>query len=88
MSLNTKALGISLGLAWGVGVFCAGLCHLIWPAYGTAFLDVVSSVYPGYHVDGFGSVIVGTLYAIVDGGVCGAIIGWIYNAAAGAQPGK
>lgn len=88
MSLNSKALAVSLGLAWGIGVFCAGLCHLIWPSYGGAFLDVVSSVYPGYHVGGFGSVIVGTLYAVVDGTVCGAIFAWIYNAVAGTASAK
>lgn len=82
MSLNAKALGIAFGIAWGVGVLCVGLTHLIWPGYGGAFLDVVSSVYPGYQVGGFGSVIVGTLYAVVDGAVCGAIVGWMYNMAA------
>ncbi|MGH7590193.1 MAG: bacteriophage holin [Gemmatimonadales bacterium] len=82
MSLNTKALGIALGIAWGAGVLCVGLTHLIWPGYGGAFLDLVASVYPGYHVGGFGSVIIGTLYAVVDGAVCGAIIGWMYNMAA------
>lgn len=83
MSLNTKALGIALGLAWGAAILCVGLCHLVWPAYGGAFLDLVSSVYPGYRVGGFGSVIVGTLYAFVDGAVCGMIIGWVYNKAGG-----
>ncbi|MGB7212401.1 MAG: hypothetical protein WBC97_07185 [Gemmatimonadales bacterium] len=86
MSLNTKALAIAFGLAWAIGVFGVGLAHLIWPGYGGAFLDVVSSVYPGYHVGGFGSVIIGTLYALVDGAVCAAIIGWVYNAVGGARP--
>ncbi|MGH7532433.1 MAG: hypothetical protein ACREL4_03980 [Gemmatimonadales bacterium] len=89
MSLNTKAVGIAFGIAWGAGVLCVGLAHLVWPAYGGAFLDVVSSVYPGYQVGGFGSVIVGTLYALVDGAVCGAIIGWMYNmASAKGSPGQ
>jgi hypothetical protein len=30
------------------------------------FLDSVSSIYPGYEVGGFGSVIGGTLYGLVD----------------------
>lgn len=82
MSLNAKAVGIAFGIAWGAGVLCVGLAHLVWPAYGGAFLDLVASVYPGYQVGGLGSVIVGTLYALVDGAVCGAVIAWIYNAAA------
>lgn len=83
MRLDLKALAIACGLVWGVAVFCVGVAHLVWPGYGGAFLEVVSSIYPGYEVGGFGSVIVGTLYAVVDGGVAGAMIGWVYNAAAG-----
>lgn len=86
MSLNVKALAITFGSLWGGSVLCAGLCHLVWPTYGTAFLDVVASIYPGYQVGGIASVIVGTLYAIIDGAVGGAIIGWIYNAAATTRP--
>jgi len=54
--------------------------NVIWPGYGKAFLDVVSSIYPGYQVTGtLSSVIVGTLYALLDGAVGGALFGWIYN---------
>lgn len=80
MSLNVKALAIAFGLAWGGAMLCAGLAHLLWPSYGDAFLQTMASVYPGYEVGGAGSVAVGTLYALVDGAVCGAVIAWIYNA--------
>ena len=40
-----------------------------------------ASIYPGYHGPaGFGSVIVVTLYALLDGLVCGALFAWLYNA--------
>lgn len=81
MRLNLKALAITLGVGWGTGVFVVGLAHLLWPTYGASFLDLVASIYPGYHVGGFGSVIIGTLYAAVDGAVGGFVLGWIYNAA-------
>ena len=84
MRLNLKALATALSICWGAGVFVVGLAHLFWPAYGASFLDLVASIYPGYRVGGFGSVIVGTLYALLDGAVCGCVIGWIYNAASGA----
>ena len=84
MRLNLKALAIALGLAWGAGVFLVGVAHLLWPGYGGAFLEVVASVYPGYHVGGFGEVIVGTLYALLDGAGCGLVIAWLYNTAANA----
>ena len=50
------------------------------PLYGRAFLEVMSSIYPGYHITGtLGSVIVGTLYALLDEAVGGALFAWIYN---------
>lgn len=33
--------------------------------------------------EGFGSVIVVTLYALLDGAVTGAVFGWLYNLVAG-----
>lgn len=82
MRLNLKALAIALGLAWGGGVLLVGVAHLLWPSYGASFLEVIASVYPGYRVGGFGEVIVGTLYALLDGAACGVVVGWLYNAAA------
>jgi hypothetical protein len=83
MHLNLRALASALGLAWGGGVFLVGIAHLMWPGYGGTFLDLIASVYPGYQVGGFGTVIVGTLYAILDGAICGVVIGWLYNAVSG-----
>jgi hypothetical protein len=79
MKLCVKSLAIACSIFWGAIVFLMGLAHLIWPGYGTVFLELAASVYPGYEVGGFGSVIVGTLYAAVDGAVCGAIFAWLYN---------
>ena len=79
MKLCIKSLGLTCAIFGGALVFLMGLAHLIWPGYGTAFLELAASVYPGYEVGGFGSVIVGTLYAAVDGAICGAIFGWLYN---------
>ncbi|UCC84005.1 MAG: hypothetical protein JSW46_03480 [Gemmatimonadota bacterium] len=79
MKLSVKSLAISCSIFMAALVFLMGLAHLIWPGYGTAFLEVTASVYPGYDVGGFGSVIVGTLYAAVDGAVCGAVLAWLYN---------
>jgi hypothetical protein len=60
------------------------LANLIWESYGVAFLGLAASVYPGYDgPEGIWSVIVVTLYALVDGAVCGAIFGWLYNWAVG-----
>lgn len=84
MKLSIKALALSFGILWGCVVFLMGIAHLLWPGYGTAFLELAASVYPGYSVGGFGSVIVGTLYALLDGAIGGAIFAWLYNKLAAA----
>lgn len=80
MRFNITALAITTGLFWGAAILLISLANLIWPEYGVALLDVAASVYPGYEAGtGIGSVIVGTLYALVDGAVAGAIFAWLYN---------
>jgi len=87
MSLNIKALAIAGAIVWGGCCLLVGLANLIWASYGAACLDVAASIYPGYHgPDGFFSVIVLTLYALVDGAVAGAVIAWLYNWAARPKP--
>jgi hypothetical protein len=86
MSLSIKGLALTAAIIWGAVVFLMGIAHLIWPSYGLAFLEMVASIYPGYTVGGFGSVIVGTLYALVDGAIGGAIFAWLYNKLSAAAP--
>jgi hypothetical protein len=80
MVLNTKAMVFSVAIFWGLAVFLAGLANLIWPGYAGAFLKLMSSIYPGYHASGsFRDLIVGTLYAILDGAISGFVFAWLYN---------
>lgn len=84
MRLCIKSLAITAAILWGACVLLLGIANLIWPTYAVAFLQMVASVYPGYNATGsIGDVIVGTLYALVDGAVCGLLFGWIYNKFAG-----
>ena len=85
MKFNVKALAIAAALIWGILVMLlTGIANLIWPSYGHDFLQVMASVYPGYHATrSFAQVIVGTLYGLVDGAVCGAVVAWLYNRFAG-----
>lgn len=80
MKLNAKALAVTGALLWGGCVFLVAVCHRFYPSYGDAFLNMVSSIYPGFHPGGFRGAAVGGLYAAFDGAVCGALIAWIYNA--------
>lgn len=80
MRLNVKALTLTAGILWALALFLTGLANLIWSGYGESFLNVMASLYPGYHANGlFGDLVVGTLYAFVDGIICGWLFGWLYN---------
>lgn len=80
MRLNIVALALAAGLIWGGALFVVASANLIWPDYGRAFLDVVASVYPGYHPGaGMGAVVLGSLYGLVDGAIGGAVFAWLYN---------
>lgn len=80
MKLNITALASTAGIFWGAALLLVALANLAYPGYGRAFLDLSASIYPGYRPGtGVGSVIVATLYALVDGAIAGAVLGWIYN---------
>jgi hypothetical protein len=80
MKLSVKGLAIASALLWGIVLLLVGAANSLFPSYGTAFLDVMSSIYPGYQVDtGISGVIVCTLYGAVDGGIGGAVFAWLYN---------
>lgn len=80
MRLSVKAFSLAVSLLWAGCVLFTAVLNLIWPAYGGAFLDMVRSIYPGYAaMTGISAVIVGTLYALIDGAICGALLAWLYN---------
>jgi hypothetical protein len=83
MRLSVKSLAITAGIVWGGVIFLTGIASIISPGYGTAMLELVASLYPGYHVGGVGSVFIGTLYAVLDGVIIGAVFAWLYNKIAG-----
>ncbi len=84
MRFSIPALSLAAGLFWSGAILIVGTANLMFPGYGQAFLELVASIYPGYHPGpGFGQVIIGSLYGLVDGAIGGAIFGWLYNILAG-----
>jgi len=80
MRLSTRGLALASGILWGVAMLGTGLANLIWANYGQQFLQIMASVYPGYHATrSIAEVIVGTLYGFVDGLIAGAVFAWLYN---------
>ena len=80
MKLKPLAFAIAAGLVWGGALLMVSVAHAIWPPYGGAFLDLAASIYPGLSAQGGGAtIVVGTLYGLVDGGIAGFLLAWLYN---------
>jgi len=82
--LSVKAVALTSSVLWGACVLIVGICNVFWPDYGTDFLLVLSSLYPGYQaMPEVVSVLIGTAWALLDGALCGLLVAVIYNAFAG-----
>lgn len=85
MRFCVRTTALTFGLLWAVVFLLVAVAQQVWPSYGVAFLDLMDSLYPGYAPGGFGSVISGTLYALVDGAIGGAVFAWLYNRLLGSR---
>jgi len=75
-----KAMAMASALLWGGCLLTVGLIHFFAPTYGGVFLDVMSSVYPGFHVGHtIGEVVLGAGEGFLDGAIAGALLAWLYN---------
>ncbi len=80
MKLSVKSIAIASGIIWGIVILLVGITNLAAPSYGNAFLDLLSSIYPGYQPGtGFYGVVICTLYGLVDAAIGGAVFAWLYN---------
>jgi ABC-type nitrate/sulfonate/bicarbonate transport system permease component len=86
LRLNTKMLGMVLGLLFGFAIFIATNWLIIKGGHITPggeyvvgpHLQLLSQFFIGYRVSFLGSII-GFFYGFALGTLCGAAIGWIYN---------
>ena len=80
MKLSVKGIAIACAILWGGSILVLESASMIWPPYGSAFLEAISSIYPGYETGkGIISIVTGTIYGVVDGAIDGAIFAWVYN---------
>ena len=80
MTLSIKKFALTCSILWGIAMLLVSTANMVWPDCGVIFLTVIASIYPGYEaMQGISSIVVGTLYAIVDAGIGGAIFAWLYN---------
>ena len=82
MRLDPRAMAYTMAALWGGAVLIVGLAHIVSPDYGSAFLEMCASVYPGYQVQSnLSSVLIGTGYGLMDGAIAGWLFAWLYNRA-------
>lgn len=77
MTINSRNLGLSGGILWGLSMLVTTLICL-GTGYGSDFLNVMAGIYPGYSVSLPGSV-VGLIYGFLDGFIGLYVLAWIYN---------
>ena len=81
MKLNVKAFAVTCALVWGVGLFILTWWVILWDGV-TGEPTVIATVYRGFNISPLGSLI-GLLWGLADGLVCGAIFAWLYNKLSG-----
>lgn len=75
--LSPVALGMSLGLLWGLSLLILGLMGHYY-AYGHPFVSAIGTVYQGYEPSIKGSII-GGIIGFINAFIDGFLIAWLYN---------
>jgi hypothetical protein len=76
MNLRKRALGLTLGIVWGLVVFIATIIAMVLGRGDT--LVLIKGYYPGFAISYAGAAI-GLFWGFVNGFVGGVIIAWLYD---------
>lgn len=77
MKFNVKAMALTCGLIWGLGLFFI-TWWIIYFEGSTGNPTIIGAVYRGYRISAMGSFY-GLAWGFFDGLIGGAIFAWIYN---------
>ena len=77
MKLNVRAMALTWGILWGLGIFLATVWIILFDG-ATGEVTTLGRIYRGYNISVVGSLY-GLLWGFVDGLICGAIFAWLYN---------
>ncbi len=77
MRFDVRALAVTCGVLWGATV-CLGTLWLLAFGYHGELISNLDHFYFGYSFS-VGGAFVGLVWGFVDGLVCGAVFGWLYN---------
>ena len=84
MKLHITAFTLTCGILWALGLFVATWWVIAFEG-SSAEPTLIGRVYRGYTFTPLGSVI-GFLWGLVDGLICGAVFAWLYNVIASRMP--
>lgn len=80
MKVSALALGLTLGVLWGLAMCLIGIAHAIYPEYGREFFAFMGSIYPGMSSEGtLLNTLVAVVYGVVDGFLGGYVMAVVYN---------
>jgi hypothetical protein len=77
MKLNVRAMALTWGILWGLGIFLATLWIILFDG-ATGEVTLLGRIYRGYSISFTGSLF-GLLWGLLDGLICGALFSWVYN---------
>ena len=77
MELRKRALGLSIGLVWGLAIMIGTWWLLLWGSPGE-IVSKLGSFYIGYSYS-WGGAIIGFLWGFVEGFIAGVLIAWFYG---------
>ena len=80
MKFSVRAAALTGGVLWAAAMFGVILANLFRPSYGTDFIAMMASIYPGWHfMHRWTDLLIGSVYGFIDGAVCGLVFAWIYD---------
>ena len=77
MRFDVKVLAITSAVLWGLALFILTWWIIAFEG-ATGEATLFGQIYRGYSITPLGSI-VGLVWGLVDGFVCGAIFAWTYN---------
>ncbi len=77
MKLNVLAAALTGAIVWGFGLLAITWWIIAFDG-PTGEVTLIGRIYRGYDISPLGSLI-GLLWALGDGLICGAVIAWLYN---------
>ena len=77
MELRKRALGIALGLVWGLAIMFGTWFLLLRDAPGE-IISKLGTFYIGYTYS-WGGAVIGFIWGFVDGFIAGVLIAWLYG---------